>query len=298
MSPPDPVTSLRAMNPPLTPITRLTVTCDDGPGIVSAVSSFLHRHGANIVESAQHSSDPSGGVFFLRMEFAATPEATADIVATFGAEVAERYRMEWWTWPADRPKRLAILASKVDHCLLDLLWRARRGDLGAECVMVASNHTVLRDAVAPFGVPFVHVPVPQGGKAEAEEELLRHLVGACDVVVLARYMQIVTGDFLERVGVPVINVHHSLLPAFVGADPYRQARDRGVKLIGATAHYVTEDLDAGPIIEQDVIRVSHRDDVPALRRSGADIERIVLSRAVAWHCEDRVLHHGGSTVVF
>mgnify|MGYP000007999258 FL=1 len=280
------------------PLTRLVVTCGDGPGIVSAVSSFLHRHGANIVESAQHSSDPSDGTFSLRMEFAASEAATAEIVATFADEVAAQYGMDWWTWPAARPKRMAILASKVDHCLLDLLWRARRGDLGAECVVVASNHTVLRDAVEPFGVPFVHVPVPAGGKAEAEEELLGHLAGACDVVVLARYMQILSGDFLTRVGVPVINVHHSLLPAFVGADPYRQARERGVKLIGATAHYVTEDLDAGPIIEQDVIRVSHRDDVAALRRSGADIERIVLSRAVAWHCADRVVRDGGSTVVF
>lgn len=280
------------------PITRLVVSCDDGPGIVSAVSTFLHAHGANIVESAQHSSDPSGGVFFLRLEFAATPEATADIVGSFQDEVATRYAMTWWTWPADRPKRMAILASKVDHCLLDLLWRARRGDLGAECVLVASNHTVLRDVVEPFGVPFIHAPVPEGGKAAAEEELLAHLAGACDVVVLARYMQILSGDLIERLGVPVINVHHSLLPAFVGADPYRQARERGVKLIGATAHYVTEVLDAGPIIEQDVIRVSHRDDVAALRRSGADIERIVLSRAVAWHCADRVVRHGGSTVVF
>jgi formyltetrahydrofolate deformylase len=286
------------MSAPQTSITRLVVTCDDRPGIVSAVSTFLHERGANILESAQHSSDPSEGLFFLRMEFAATPEATADIVGSFGDDVADRYAMQWWTWPAQRPKRLAIMASKVDHCLLDLLWRARRGDIGAECVVVASNHTVLRDAVEPFGVPFVHVPVLPGGKAEAEEELLRALVGACDVVVLARYMQIISGDFLTRVGVPVINVHHSLLPAFVGADPYRQARERGVKLIGATAHYVTEDLDAGPIIEQDVIRVAHRDDVAALRRSGADIERIVLSRAVAWHCADRVVRHGGSTVVF
>ena len=280
------------------PITRLVVTCADAPGIVSAVSTFLHAHGANIVDSAQHSSDPSGGVFFLRMEFAATEQATDDIVVRFGAEVAERYRMKWWTWPADRPKRLAILASKVDHCLLDLLWRARRGDLGAACVVVASNHDVLRAAVEPFGVPFVHVPVPKGQKAEAEAELLTHLVGKCDVVVLARYMQILSEDFLAQVDAPVINVHHSLLPAFIGADPYRQARERGVKLIGATAHYVTEELDAGPIIEQDVIRVSHREDVTALRRSGADIERIVLSRAVEWHCADRVLRHGGSTVVF
>jgi formyltetrahydrofolate deformylase len=207
-------------------------------------------------------------VFFLRMEFAATPEATADIIGSFGAEVADRYAMDWWTWPSERPKRLAILASKVDHCLLDLLWRARRGDLGArvrrrrlEPHGAARRGRTVRRAVRAR-------PVAAGHKAEAEEELLGHLVGACDVVVLARYMQILSGDFLARVGVPVINVHHSLLPAFVGADPYRQARERGVKLIGATAHYVTEDLDAGPIIEQDVIRVSHRDDVVSLRRSG------------------------------
>jgi formyltetrahydrofolate deformylase len=289
------LTSLCSME---TVITRLLVTCADQPGIVRAVSTFLHDHDANIVESAQHSSDPSGGVFFLRMEFAATPEATDAITSRFGEEVGVPYAMDWWSWPAARPKRLAILASKVDHCLLDLLWRARRGDLGAECVIVASNHETLREAVEPFGVPFIHVPVQPGGKAEAEAELLTHLVGACDLVVLARYMQILSASFLEQVAVPVINVHHSLLPAFVGADPYRQARDRGVKLIGATAHYVTEDLDAGPIIEQDVIRVAHPDDVADLRRSGADIERIVLSRAVAWHCEDRVLRNGGSTVVF
>jgi formyltetrahydrofolate deformylase len=279
-------------------ITRLVVSCHDRPGIVSAVSGYLHQHGANIIDSSQHSSDPSGGEFFLRMEFAATPEATAAIVAGFGAAVGERFGMTWRTWPGDRPKRLAILASRVDHCLLDLLWRARRGDLGAEVVLVASNHGTLRSAVEPFGVPYVHVPVPPGARAAAEEALLGHLVGACDLVVLARYMQILSGAFLDRVGVPVVNVHHSLLPAFAGADPYRQARERGVKLIGATAHYVTEDLDAGPIIEQDVTRVSHRDDVAALRRAGADIERIVLSRAVAWHCADRVIRHGDGTVVF
>lgn len=281
-----------------TRITRLLVACDDRSGIVSAVSSFLHANDANIIDSSQHSSDPAGGEFFLRMEFAASPEATARIVASFGEAVAANFAMDWQFWPSEQPKRLAILVSKVDHCLLDLLWRARRGDLGAECVLVASNHEVLREAVEPFGVPFLHVPVAKDGRAAAEEQLLAALAGACDVVVLARYMQILSGDFLQRVGVPVINVHHSLLPAFVGADPYRQARERGVKLIGATAHYVTEDLDAGPIIEQDVIRVAHRDDVAALRRSGADIERIVLSRAVAWHCADRVIRHGNSTVVF
>jgi formyltetrahydrofolate deformylase len=280
------------------PITRLVVACRDRPGIVRAVSSFLHDNGANIIDSSQHSSDPSGGEFYLRMEFTAESTDTERITDTFGPSVAEPFAMEWRVWPAVRPKRIAILASTADHCLLDLLWRARRGDLGGVVTVVASNHDVLERAVAPFDVPFVHVPVAPGGKAAAEERLLELLDDRCDVVVLARYMQVLSGDFLARVGVDVINVHHSLLPAFVGADPYRQARDRGVKLIGATAHYVTEELDAGPIIEQDVIRVSHRDSVEDLKRSGADIERIVLSRAVQWHCADRVLRHGGTTVVF
>jgi formyltetrahydrofolate deformylase len=291
-----------APGPSGTVITRLLVACHDRPGIVSSVSSFLHGIGANIIASSQHSSDPSGGEFFLRMEIASTPDAVAELEARFEQDVAGPLAMRWQVWAADEPKRLAILVSKVDHCLLDLLWRARRGDLGATCVLVASNHEVLRAAVEPFGVPFVHVPLRPGAspdeKAVAEGELLRRLEGACDVVVLARYMQILSASFLTQVGVPVINVHHSLLPAFVGADPYRQARERGVKLIGATAHYVTEELDDGPIIEQDVIRVSHRDDVEALRRSGADIERIVLSRAVQWHCADRVIRHDRTTVVF
>jgi len=280
------------------PITRLVVACRDRPGIVRAVSSFLHDNGANIIDSSQHSSDPTGGEFYLRMEFAAEASDTDRIMGTFGPGVAEPFAMEWHVWPADRPKRIAILASTADHCLLDLLWRARRGDLGGEVTLVASNHDVLARAVAPFDVPFLHVPVAPSDKASSEARLLDHLHDRCDVVVLARYMQVLTGDFLARVGVDVINVHHSLLPAFAGADPYRRARDRGVKLIGATAHYVTEDLDAGPIIEQDVIRVSHRDSVDDLKRSGADIERIVLSRAVQWHCADRVLRHGGTTVVF
>jgi formyltetrahydrofolate deformylase len=280
------------------PITRLLVACRDRPGIVSAVSTFLYGLGANIIDSSQHSSDPTGGEFYLRLEFAADEGATEAFLTRFGPEVAEPFAMEWQTWPAARPKRMAILASTADHCVLDLLWRARRGDLGASCVVVASNHEVLREAVGPFGVPFVHVPVGPDGRAASEARLLEVLRDTCDVVVLARYMQILTGGFLDAVGVPVINVHHSLLPAFAGANPYARARDRGVKLIGATAHYVTEELDAGPIIEQDVIRVTHRDTVDDLKRSGADIERIVLSRAVQWHCQDRVLRHGGTTVVF
>jgi formyltetrahydrofolate deformylase len=276
------------------PTVRLLVTCPDRPGIISAVSGFLAEAGANIVRSDQYSSDPAGGTFFLRMEFTA---AAADLAADF-AEVGERFDMDWRFWDAAAPKRVAVLVSREDHCLQELLWRRRRAELDAELVLVASNHDDLRSDVEAQGVPYHHVPVTPETKAQSEAALLELLAGHCDLVVLARYMQILSGDFLDRVGVPVINIHHSFLPAFAGAAPYAQARERGVKLIGATAHYVTEELDAGPIIEQDVIRVSHRDDVPALTRLGSDIERLVLARAVQWHCEDRVLRHGDTTVVF
>ncbi len=190
------------------------------------------------------------------------------------------------------------MVSRYDHCLLELLWRWRRGELGADVVLVASNHPDLRDEVESFGLPYHHIPVDPENKSEAEAQLLDLLDGRCDLVVLARYMQIFTSEFLERVGVPLINIHHSFLPAFAGREPYGRARERGVKLIGATAHYVTEDLDAGPIIEQDVIRVNHRDDLARLTRLGGDIERNVLARAVTWHCEDRVLRHDKTTIVF
>jgi formyltetrahydrofolate deformylase len=279
-------------------ILRLLVSCADGPGIVAAVSRFLADAGANILRSDQYSTDPSGGTFFLRMEFTLADDGSEELARGFGPEVAERLGMTWRIWDAAQPKRVAILVSREDHCLQELLWRQRRGELDAELVLVASNHEQLRADVEVFGLPYHHVPVAAGAKAEAEARLLELLAGRCDLVVLARYMQILSGDFLERVGAPVINIHHSFLPAFAGAAPYVQAKERGVKLIGATAHYVTEGLDDGPIIEQDVIRVSHRDDVASLTRLGADIERAVLSRAVRWHCEDRVLRHGETTVVF
>jgi formyltetrahydrofolate deformylase len=281
-------------------ITRLLIACADRPGIVAAVSSFLHEAGANIVSSSQHSTDPLDGQFFMRMEFnlPLEPAARRALEERFARTVADGLQMRWTMWDAQRPKRMAILVSRRDHCLLDLLWRWRDGQLAADIPLVASNHPDLRADVESFGLRFRHVPVPPQGKLEAERELLELLVGEVDVVVLARYMQILSGDFLERLGVPVINIHHSFLPAFAGANPYEQAKQRGVKLIGATAHYVTEQLDAGPIIEQDVIRVSHRDDVRTLTRRGADIERIVLARAVQWHCEDRVLGNGATTVVF
>jgi formyltetrahydrofolate deformylase len=277
---------------------RLLVSCPDRPGIINAVARFLFEAGANIVRSDQHTSDPEGGDFFLRMEFTLAPDARGGFAERFGLAVAEPFDMNWRQWDAAERKRVAILVSKSDHCLLDLLWRARRDELEAEVVLVASNHPDAREDVESFGLPFHHVPVEKSKKAEAEAELLEILEGTCDVVVLARYMQILSGDFLDRLGVPVINIHHSFLPAFAGASPYARAKERGVKLIGATAHYVTAELDAGPIIEQDVIRVTHRNDVEALTRLGVDIERTVLARAVARHCEDRVLRHGNTTVVF
>jgi formyltetrahydrofolate deformylase len=274
---------------------RLVISCPDRPGVISAVSTFLAQAGANIVRSDQYSTDPAGGEFFLRMEFTG---AAADIAERFGQDVGERFGMSWRFWDAARLKRVAILVSREDHCLQELLWRSRRGELEAELVLVASNHEDTRRDVEAFGLPFHHVPVTPATKPAAEERLLELLAGRCDLVVLARYMQILSREFLDRVGVPVINIHHSFLPAFAGAAPYGQARERGVKLIGATAHYVTEALDAGPIIEQDVIRVSHRHDVAALAGLGAGIERAVLARAVRWHCQDRVLRHGDTTVVF
>ena len=195
---------------------------------------------------------------------------------------------------------MAILASKQDHCLLDLLWRHRRGELPVEIPVVISNHTDAEADVTGFGIPFVHVPSVAGpDKSASEARILEVLADAdADFVVLARYMQILSGEFLESVRVPVINIHHSFLPAFIGAQPYRQAKTRGVKLIGATSHYVTTDLDEGPIIEQDIVRVTHADTAADLERRGADVECSVLSRAVLWHAQDRVIRHGNHTIVF
>jgi formyltetrahydrofolate deformylase len=277
---------------------RLLVSCPDRPGIVAAVSRFIFESGGNIVSSDQYSSDPSGGTFFLRVEFALRAEDRAGFAERFGLGVAERFGMSWRLWDAGKKKRIAVLVSRYGHCLQDLLWRWRQDELGAEVVLVASNHQDFRPDVEAAGLPFHHVPIEKGRKLEAEAELLGMLHGRCDLVVLARYMQILSGSFLEQVGVPIINIHHSFLPAFAGAGPYERARERGVKLIGATAHYVTEELDAGPIIEQNVARISHRDTVEAMVQAGAYVERDVLARAVRWHCEDRVLCHGNTTVVF
>lgn len=279
---------------------RLLISCPDRPGIVAAVSGFLFRHGANIVSSDQHSTDPEGGRFFMRMEFstAALDLEGSELEDAFRTEVAARFGMSWRIAHPGERKRVAILASLYEHCLLDLLWRWRRRELDAEVVMVASNHPDLEADVGAFGVPYHHVPVAPDRKADAEERLLELLGGAVDLVVLARYMQILSASFLDRVRVPLINIHHSFLPAFAGRDPYVQAHRRGVKIIGATAHYVTEELDAGPIIAQDVEHVSHRHTVADLTRVGEDIERTVLARAVKLHLEDRTLVHEGKTIVF
>jgi formyltetrahydrofolate deformylase len=206
--------------------------------------------------------------------------------------------MEWRISYARDVRRVALMASREDHCLLDLLWRNRRGELEMDVRCVISNHETVRPEVEALGVPFLHIPVTKATKPQAEQRALDELVGRVELVVLARYMQILSGDFLARVGCPVINIHHSFLPAFAGAEPYRHAYERGVKLIGATAHYVTEDLDEGPIIEQDVQRVGHRYTVEDLERVGRDLERLVLARAVRSELDDRVLVHEGRTIVF
>ncbi|PQA42630.1 formyltetrahydrofolate deformylase [Amnimonas aquatica] len=278
---------------------RLLINCPDAPGIVSAVSSFLYNHGANITDLDQHATAPEGGTYFMRMEFQTgnLRLSREHLEQAFQDAVATRYAMKWHISYAAERKKVGILVSKYDHAMMELLWRWSRGSLPCDIVAVVSNHEDLRADVENFGVPFHVVPVTAATKAEAEARIEELLAGV-DLIVLARYMQILSPEFTARWPHRIINIHHSFLPAFVGANPYQQAYDKGVKLIGATAHYVTADLDQGPIIEQDVERVSHRDEVPTLREMGQDVERQVLARAVRWHLEDRVLVHGNKTIVF
>jgi formyltetrahydrofolate deformylase len=279
---------------------RLLVSCPDRPGIVATVSRFLFERGANIVHSDQHSTDPFGGRFFLRIEFElpGLAASAAELDAAF-APIADSCSMDWRIAQAGQRKRLAIFVSREDHCLLELLWQHRAGDLRAEIAVVAGNHPELEAVTRPWNVPFEFIPVSPATKYEAEERQIDLLERyRIDLLVLARYMQVLSPDFVDRWLYRAINIHHSFLPAFIGANPYAQAHERGVKLIGATAHYVTSTLDAGPIIEQDVGRVDHRDDLRELRRMGRQIERTVLARAVAWHVDDRILVHGNKTVVF
>lgn len=289
-----------ALSPSADTTARLLITCPDRPGIVSAVTTFLYHHHANVTELDQHSSDASGGRFFLRLEFQ-TPDVDLSREAmqrAFGEVVGTRFGMDWhMSFAADRP-RMAILVSRHDHALLELLWRWSRGELRADIPMVISNHPDLRTAVEGFGVRFEHVPFAQDIQEQAEARILELVQGQADFVVLARFMRILSGDFVRHFPSRIINIHHSFLPAFVGADPYQQAYVKGVKIIGATAHYVTADLDQGPIIEQDVARVAHHMSVEELKRLGRDLERQVLARAVRWQVEDRILLDGNKTVVF
>ncbi|MEL6615868.1 MAG: formyltetrahydrofolate deformylase [Bacteroidota bacterium] len=286
---------------PSVSLARLLVTCPDAPGIVAAVSGFLRNQGANITALDQHSTDPEGGQFFLRAEFT-TPhlDLAADALeAAFARVVAEPFGMDWRIQYASRRQRAALMVSKVDHALLEILWLWRRGELDCEIPLVVSNHDDLRSEVERFGVSYHHIPVTKETKPEAEAQALALFDEAdVDLVVLARYMQILSPEFVARYPNRILNIHHSFLPAFIGANPYRQAFRRGVKVTGATAHYVTDDLDEGPILEQGVARVSHRQSVGDLKRLGQTLERDVLARALRWHLEGRVLVHGNKTVVF
>lgn len=286
--------------PPPADIGRLLLRCHDQPGLIAAVSAFLADAGANIISLDQHSTAPEDGTFLQRAIFhlPGLTAAISELEREFANTLAGKFAIDYRFTEAVKPKRVAIMASKDDHCLLDLLWRNRRGELEMSVAMVIANHPDLADHVRPFGVPFIHIPATRNIRAEAEQRQLQLLRGNVDLVVLARYMQILSGEFLAAVGCPMINIHHSFLPAFIGAAPYKRARERGVKLVGATAHYVTEVLDEGPIIEQDVVRVNHTHTVEDLVRLGADVERAVLSRAVQWHCQDRIIVHDNQTIVF
>jgi len=278
------------------PTSRLLLACPDQPGLIARVSGFLAESGINIVDVDQHSS--AEGRFFMRMVFDRLPdEERRALELRFAREIAEPFQMEYEFHESGRPKRVVLMVSREDHCLSDLLWRWRNGDLGGELVSVISNHPDHGAQVESVGLPFHHVPVDPESRSEAEDRALELLAGA-DLLVLARYMQILSPGFLSRLAPPAINIHHSFLPAFVGADPYHRAYERGVKLIGATAHYVTAELDAGPIIAQDVTRVDHRDEVTDMVRRGRDVERLVLARAVMAHLDDRVFLDGDRTIVF
>ncbi|MCU0227327.1 MAG: formyltetrahydrofolate deformylase [Bryobacterales bacterium] len=280
--------------------TTLLVNCPDQRGLVAAVSGFLYRMGANILHADQH-QDNELGLFFMRVEW--TTEGLSlqgeALREAFQGEVAEPHGMQWRMEESARKPRVAIFVSHYDHCLLDLLHRQRSGELGCEIPLVIGNHPTCRSLAEYYGAAFHHIPVSAETKTAAEDQqaalLEAHRV---DLVVLARYMQVLSPRLLARFPGRIINVHHSFLPAFVGARPYHAAFERGVKLIGATSHYVTEELDEGPIIEQDVVRISHRDQLQDLIQKGRDLERVVLSRAVRWHLANRILLFGRKTVVF
>lgn len=279
---------------------RLLVQCPDRPGIVSLVSTFLHNHEANIVESSQYSSNPENGTFFIRIEFHCENlmEKSAQMEKDFEV-IAANHSMDYFFAYGNERKRTAIYVSKEPHCLMELLWEWQNGDLETDIVVVISNHEDAREMVESLGIPFYYIPANKDIRKQVEAEQIRLMEEYdVDLLILARYMQILTPDFVSHFPNRIINIHHSFLPAFIGARPYERAYDRGVKLIGATSHYVTNDLDEGPIIEQDIERVDHRDDVIDLKKIGSRIERRVLAKAVKWHLEDRIIVKGNKTIVF
>lgn len=278
-------------------IARLLIACPDQPGIIAAVSQFLSQKGANIIHSDQHATEDH---FFMRMSFHLDGlQAKVQSLRNQFQSIAENFSMDWKISLATQKKRLAIFVSKYEHCLQELLWRWQIGELDAEITMVVSNHPDCKSLVEPYGLPYYHIPVTRDIREQAAVEQLQLLQQAkVDTIILARYMQIIPKSLIDVYPNQIINIHHSFLPAFVGANPYERAFERGVKLIGATAHYVTEELDEGPIIEQDVQRVSHRQRPADLIRIGKELERIVLARAVQWHVSDQVLVDGNKTIVF
>jgi formyltetrahydrofolate deformylase len=277
----------------------LLISCPDRKGEVATIADFVYRHNGNILHADEH-ADEESGLFLMRVEF--DPKDFNIDLADFGkhfSPVAEAFGMKWRLAQSSHRQRMIILVSKYDHCLVDLLYRHKSGELACEIPLIISNHAD-NQAIADFyKIPYAIVPVTKDNKSEAEAKI-QSLIDEQkpDFMVLARYMQILSNEFVNRYPQRIINIHHSFLPAFVGARPYHQAFERGVKLIGATSHYVTEVLDDGPIIEQDVVRVSHQDTVEDLIRKGRDLEKVVLSRAVRWHVENRVLLYGNKTVVF
>jgi formyltetrahydrofolate deformylase len=285
--------------PPADQVATLLVSCPDRKGIVAALAQLLYGHGANILDADQH-TDPTAGQFFQRIRFDLSEIHTDRTALERGvAEVADRFGMTWRLSYRDRVKRVAILVSRYDHCLYDLLLRQRAGELACEIPLILSNHPDLQPIAQQFGIAYRVFPITPENKREQEKHAVELLEAQeIDLIVLARYMQILTEQFVARFPAQIINIHHSFLPAFVGRKPYHQAYERGVKLIGVTAHYATTELDEGPIIEQDVIRCSHRDSISDLIRKGRDLEKVVLGRAVRCHLDDRVLVTGNKTVVF
>ena len=284
---------------PSKPTAVLLISCPDQRGLVARIAQFIYQHEGNILHSDHH-TDAESGRFLMRIEWELDgfQILREEIPKTF-TPLATSLRLEWELHFSDRPARLAILVSKQSHCLHDLLWRHSAGELPAEIAVVLSNHEDHKQAVERFGIPFAAFPITPETKLEQERREMELLAGhRIDLVVLARYMQVLSPQFVDRYPHRIINIHHSFLPAFVGSRPYHQAHERGVKLIGATSHYVTAELDEGPIIEQDVARISHRDTVEDLIRKGRDLERVVLARAVRLHLEHRVLPYGRKTVVF